>query len=109
MVSVGPASGFGNNFIHTAELHQVFGSDAQRLSGNMALGGVAPHDGSTTLGRNHGIDGVLQHQDAVSNGDRERSAASAFAGDGSDDGNLQPSHLPHAAGNGLRLSALLSA
>src|SRR5260370_12938893 len=95
-----------NDLINAAELHQVFGRDAQRLGGNIAFSGVAPHDGGTALRRNHRINRVFQHQDPVGYGDGQRAAASSFACNRSDDRDFQPRHLPQTACDGFGLSAL---
>src|SRR6185437_13327803 len=55
------------------------------------------------------VDGLLQNQDAVGNGGRERAARAAFSGDGGDGWDLQPGHFPEIASDGLGLSTLLSA
>jgi hypothetical protein len=40
-------------------------------------------------GRNHGVNRVLHHQDAVGDGNGQRSAAAADADHGGDDGNFK--------------------
>ena len=52
------------------------------------------------------INRVLHHQDAVGDGDGQRSTAAAFAGNRGDDGNLQARHLAQIVRNGFRLAAL---
>src|ERR1700736_424935 len=59
VVEMSSAFGLGNNAVNAAQLGQVVGGDTQGLSGQLLLGGIAPHDGGATLGRNHGIDGVF--------------------------------------------------
>ena len=51
------------------------------VAASLARRGIAPQDRGRTLGRDHRIDRVLQHVDAVGGGDRDRAARAAFADD----------------------------
>ncbi len=70
------------------------------------LGGVLPHDGGAAFGRDDGVDGVLEHEDAVGDCERERAAGAAFAGDGGDGGDAEAGHFEEVAGDGFGLAAL---
>jgi hypothetical protein len=56
---------------------------------------------------NHKVKRILQDQHAVADGQRQRSARSAFAADDRNGGHAQPRHLAQVAGNRLGLPALL--
>ena len=74
---------------------------------SFGLGGIAPQDRGAAFRRDHGVDRILEHEDAVADGDRQRAAGAAFAGDGHDDGHGQARHFAQVAGDGLGLAALL--
>jgi len=109
MVGLGPADWFGDDVVNAAELLQVLGSDAHGLGGKFSLGSVTPHDGGTAFGRNHGVDGVLQHQHAVADGDGQGAARATLAGNDRDDRHLQARHLAQVAGDGFGLPAFFRA
>src|SRR4051812_27655615 len=109
VIKMRAAGGFRNDFINYAEFDHVFCRDTQRLRGEVALAGVAPHDRSTALRRDHRVDAVLEHEDTVSNRNGERSAGTTFAGNGRDDRNLQSCHFAQIARDRFGLSTLFSA
>jgi hypothetical protein len=106
VIAVSAAFGFGNDIVDAAEFAQIGGRDAHGFGGQLFLGGIAPHDGGAALGRNHRVDRVLHHQNAVGNGDGQRSAAAANSDDGGDDGNFEACHLTQIVRDGLGLSTL---
>ena len=53
--------------------------------------------------------GIFQHQDAVGDGNSQRSAASTFACDSRHDGNLKARHLAQVTGDGFGLAAFFGA
>src|SRR5713226_8978857 len=79
VVDVGSALGLGDDAVNAAEFFEVFGGNAHGLGGEFFFGGIAPHDGRATLGRDHGVNGVFHHQDTVGDGNRQRASASALA------------------------------
>jgi len=82
---VGATHGLRHDLIDHAELVQVLGRQLQGLGRRLAtLLGAAPEDRGAALGRDHGIDGVLQHQHAVGGRQRDGAARAAFADDGGD-------------------------
>src|SRR5438067_12368085 len=100
------SGGLGDDFVDHSQLDHVFSSDLQGLGGEIALAGVAPHDGGAPFGSNYGIDAVLEHEHAVGNSNRQGAARAALSGNGGDDGHLEASHLAQISSDGLRLAAL---
>ena len=69
MVAVSATVGLGNNFVDDAEFAKIRGHDFHGDGSCFRLGGVAPDDGSATLGRNHGVETVFQNVDAIADSD----------------------------------------
>ena len=61
------------------------------------------------LGRDHRVAAELEHEHAVGDAERERSAGAAFADDRGEDGDTQARHGGDGGADGLALSALLGA
>ena len=57
----------------------------------------------------HGVDGVLEHQDAIGDADGKRAARSALADDDGDRRHAKIRHRQQALGDRRRLTALLRA
>ena len=92
-----------------AEPHQVLGGDLHVGRGLLRLGGVAPQDRGGAFGRDHAVDGVLQHQHAVGGGDGDGAARAALA---DDDGDVRARRAQAGLGRArdrFRLAALLGA
>src|SRR5687768_10998043 len=68
-IAVRAAQRLGNDPVDEAEGLQAARRDAERLGGLGRHLGAAPQDGGATLGRNHRVGGVLQHDDEVAHGD----------------------------------------
>ncbi len=66
-----------------------------------------PQDARAALGRDDGVDGVLQRQDDVAHGDRERTAGAALAGDDRHDRRPEPGHEADRPGDRLGDAPLL--
>ena len=81
-----------DDLVDDAEAVKVGRGDPHRLGGLLRFASILPEDGGAGLGRSHGVDRVLQHQDAVGDADGERAAAAALADHDRDDGNAQPGH-----------------
>lgn len=79
--AVGAAHGFFDDGVDDGELFQVLRRQFQGARGVLGEFGGAPEDRGTAFGRNHGIDGMLQHHHAVGGGDGDRAARAAFADD----------------------------
>ena len=101
-----PALGFGHDGVDASQLDQIFGGNPHSLGSEVALFGVAPHDRGAGFRGDHGINGVLHHEDAVRDRYGQRPARSTFAGDGSDDRHLESRHFTQVVGNGFGLAAL---
>src|SRR5450432_4243023 len=112
VVDVRAANGLRHDLVDHAELHQLGRGDAQCLRRSLlhlvALA-VLPEDGRTALDGDDRVDGVLEHQHAVRNAERERAARPALADHRRDDRYLETAHLEEVASDRLRLSALLRA
>ena len=79
------------------------------MCGELFFARITPHDGGTTFGRDYGVDCILHHQHAIGDRNGQSATASAFAGDRSDDWNLQPRHFTQISGDCFRLAAFLGA
>ena len=71
------------------------------------LVGGPPQDRGAALRADDRVDRVLEGDDDVADGDRERPAGAALAGDDRDDRRPQPAHQPDRAGDRLGDAALL--
>ena len=76
-----PPAGSGTTPSMIAEAEQVRRGQAQRLGRAGRLGGVLEEDRRAALRADHRVVRVLQHQHAVADGQGERAAAAALAGD----------------------------
>ena len=75
-----------------------------------AVGGLvrrAPQDRGAALRADDRVDRVLERDHDVADGDRQRAARAALAGDDRDDRRPQPAHQPDRAGDRLGDAALL--
>src|SRR5437660_461677 len=97
----------GDDRVDDAEAQEVGRRDPHRLRRLRRLRGVAPEDRRAPLRRDHRVDRVLEHEDAVAHSDRERAAASPLARDDGDDRRAEPGHLAQVPRDRLRLAALL--
>src|SRR5260370_15654448 len=93
IVFMSAALGFGHNGVDASQLDQIFGGNTHSLRGELALFGLAPHDRSAGFRGDHGINGVLHHENAVRDRYVQRPARSTFAGHGSEDPHLKPRRL----------------
>ena len=64
-IPMGAAERFRNHFIGDMEVDQVFRRHLQGGSGVGNFSGIVPQDGGTAFRRNHRIDTMLQHEDAI--------------------------------------------
>src|SRR6202040_1617489 len=55
--------------------------DLHARRGVLGLGGIAPKNRGGAFGRDHAVDGVLQHDHAIGGGDGDGAAGAAFADD----------------------------
>src|SRR6478672_10332826 len=70
--------------VDNAECLLVLRRDLHRFGSFWGLIGGAPQDRGAALRRDHGIDGMLEHQDAIGAGYRHGSAGAALADDDGD-------------------------
>ena len=63
--TVGTAERFRNHVIHDAQVYEILGGHLQGRGGIRHFGGIIPQDRGTAFRRNHGIDAMLEHQDAI--------------------------------------------
>ncbi|CDN45526.1 hypothetical protein BN871_HW_00060 [Paenibacillus sp. P22] len=101
------ALGLGHDLFDDAERQQILRRDFHRFGRLVRLGRILPENGSGAVGRNDGVDGIFQHQDAVADAKSQRSAAAAFSDDDADDRHAEHSHLAQVARDRLRLAAFL--
>ena len=97
---------FEEDVIDATEELDVASGVTEGGGGLLFFAGVLPHDGGTALGRDNGVDGVFEHEDAVGYCQRQRSARPAFACDSGDRGYAQTGHFDEVAGDGFALAAL---
>src|SRR6516164_8053855 len=64
-VAVGAAQRLDHDLVDDAQLQQILRRQLQRLGRVLGHLGAAPQDGRAALRRDHRIDGMLQHQDAI--------------------------------------------
>ena len=84
-VGVGALAGLGHDAVDDAELELVGGRHPHRQRRVGRLLRRPPQDRGAALGADHGVDGVLQGDDDVADGDGEGPARAALAGDDGDD------------------------
>ena len=106
-VGVRAAGRFWDDMVRDPHLLQILGGHLESLSGLLGLAAVPPGDGGAAFGRDHAVDGILKHQNAVAHGNCQGPPAAAFSSHGHDNGNGDPRHLPQIARNGLGLPAFL--
>src|SRR5438105_235821 len=83
-IGVRAARRLGDDLVDHAEREAVLGGDLERFRCPLALARVLPENRGAALGRDDGIDGVLEHQHAIGEPDRERAARAAFTDDRGD-------------------------
>ena len=86
------ALGLGHDPVDHAELEAVGCIRLERRGGLARLAGVAPEDRRAALRRDDRVDGVLLHQHAVGERDRDGAPGSALADDAGDGRHLEPRH-----------------
>ena len=104
-----PPRGLGDDAVDDAEGEQVLGGQAQSLGGLLHLLGVLPEDRGAALGRDHRVDRMLEHGDAVGGGEGDGAAGAALADDDGDERHADLQALLGRAGDRLGLAALLGA
>ena len=82
--AMGAAHRLGDDLVDHLELLEVGRRHLHRLGRVLGLGVVAPQDRGAAFRRDHRVDGILQHVDAVGRGDGERAARAALADDHAD-------------------------
>jgi hypothetical protein len=107
VIRVRTARRLGDDTIYEPKTPDVFGRDLHRRGGLGRERGVVPEDRRAPLGRDDRVDRVLEHQDAIRDGDGERAATAALADDRGDDRHPQAGHLEQVRGDRERLAALL--
>ena len=106
-VAVGAAHGLVDDLVHQAQGLEAVGRDAHGIGRVLGLLAGLPEDGGAAFRADHGVDGVLQHQHLVGNGNGQCAARAAFTDDGGDDVGLQLCHFVDVAADGFGLAALL--
>src|SRR6185437_13207822 len=94
-VAMRAACRFLDNRINDAELVEVLGRDLHVGRGFFLFVAVAPDNRGRAFGRDHRVDGVFEHKDAVCRRDRDRAARAALT---DDDGNHWNAELQAAFG-----------
>ena len=77
------------------------------ISAAGGLVGALPENGGAALGRDDGVDAVLQHHEDVGHAERQCTARAPFADDDADDGHFKGRHFQQVAADGLGLATLL--
>ena len=82
------------------------GCERQSLSGFRSLVSALPENGGAPFRADHGVRGVLQHDERVAHGNGQCAARAAFTDDGGDHRNAQFGKLIDVAADGFGLIAL---
>src|SRR6478609_5481285 len=82
----------GDDRVYDAELQAVERVRLERRRGLLRLAGVAPENRSAALGRDHGVDRVLLHEDAIGDGNGDGAAGAALPDDAGDGRDRQARH-----------------
>src|SRR5262249_16030884 len=93
VIEMGAAIPLRDDLVDDLHRLEVRSLDAQGLCGDFFLAGVAPNNGSAPFRGDHGVYRILHHEDAIGHSQRQRAAATAFAGDGRNDGYADTRHL----------------
>ena len=95
-----------NHFVDEFELREPFRRQAQCFGRGFFLVSAFPQDRGAALGRNHGVDAVLEHQQTITNSDCQRTPRAALPNHDTDDWNLKRTHREEIACDRLTLAAL---
>src|ERR1035437_7898559 len=98
---------FADHLIDDTEVALLLGGDLHGYGSLGAVLGRSPQDGSAALWADDRIDRVVQSEDDVTNGQAERTARAAFAGDDDDDRGPQAGHHADGLGDGFGDASLL--
>src|SRR6185312_10936165 len=112
MVGLRAAGRLGHDLVDHAELQQSLGRDVEGggcLLSHLRALAVLPQDDRAPFDRDHRIDGVLEHENAVAHSQSQRTTGAALADDRGDDRYLEATHLVQVSGDRLRLTALFGA
>src|SRR5690606_24260096 len=77
-VAVRATERLANHLIHDAQLRNALGAHAHRLGRKILLIGAAPENARAPLRRDHRIDAVLEHEQAIADADRQCAARAAL-------------------------------
>ncbi|OQA28797.1 MAG: hypothetical protein BWY59_00669 [Verrucomicrobia bacterium ADurb.Bin345] len=88
-------------------MEEVLGRQLQGGRRAIRIRAVLPENGRTALGRNDGVIGEFENQDAVADADSESAAAAALADDRHDHRDGKREHLVNVVRDGLRDMPLL--
>src|SRR6185437_16301370 len=108
-VAVGAPRRLGHDQVDDAEGEACLRRRPQRRGGPLGLAGVLPQDRGAALGRDDRVDGVLLHEHAVGDTDRERTAGGALADHAGDHRHRDAHERQLRPGDRARLAALLGA
>ena len=108
-IGVSAAVGLGEHIVDAAQVLDVVGRVLECGRRLLFFTGVLPHDRRASLRRNDGVDGVLQHQNAVRDSESQRPTGSAFACDRRNGWDSEPRHFQEIAGDRLPLASLFGA
>src|SRR6185503_10486560 len=78
-IGVSASRRLGNDLIDHPQIEEVLRRDLEGLRGPLPLRRVLPQDGGAPLRGDHRIDGILEHQHAVGQADRERAPRAPLA------------------------------
>src|SRR5579871_1203064 len=107
LVAMRAANRLRNDAIDELQIEQILRGQLEGGSSILRVGGGAPEDGGAALRRNYGIDGVLEHVNAVSGCDRDGAAGAAFADDDGDERHFDAKAGLDGFSDGLGLAAFL--
>ena len=107
VIGLCPALRLRDDDVDDAEFELVGGGHPHREGRGRGPVRRAPQDRRAALRADDGVDGVLEGDDHVADGDGERTARASLPGDDRHDRGAQAGHQPDRAGDGLGDAALL--
>ncbi|MNC42960.1 hypothetical protein D3C75_917960 [compost metagenome] len=107
VVTVSATPGFRNDLFNDLHLQQIGGCNLHCFRCLLCLGGILPQNRRRPVRGDSRINGMLQHQDAVTHCHSQGAAAAAFAYDYTNYRYGQLRHFIQISGNSFRLASFL--
>ena len=102
-IAMSSSRGFWHDGVDNSLPENLRGGQAELRCCLLDMVCVAPEDGSTSLGRDHGIDGMFLHQDNIPDTEGQGAAAPTLADQDHHDRGPETEQLKDVLGDGLDL------